>query len=168
MWMPLSGSSMKSCRLSASGSRPPAWRLLVKGRLALAALAGQAGVSVVGAVPDVRPYITRGAIYVAPLRMGGGTRFKLLEAMALGRPVVSTSIGSEGFEVQSGRELLIADKPAVFANSVLQILENPNLASRLSTAGRDFVAAHFDWASIIPLLETLQQQLVDLPTALMA
>ena len=127
---------------------------------ALAGLAGRQGVSVVGAVPDVRPHIIRGAVYVAPLRMGGGTRFKLLEAMALGRPVVTTTIGAEGFAVQSGREVLIADSPTAFADQVLQILADPTLANRLSLAGRQFVEARYDWASIIPRLESLQQQLV--------
>jgi sugar transferase (PEP-CTERM/EpsH1 system associated) len=127
---------------------------------ALAQLDGRAGVAVLGAVADVRPQIAHGAVYVAPLRMGGGTRFKLLEAMALGRPVVSTTIGAEGFDVRSGRELLLADTPADFAGAVLQLLADARLAGQLARSGRAFVEAHYDWSAIIPRLEALHTQLV--------
>src|SRR5262249_1504189 len=90
-----------------------------------------AGLEVVGAVVDTRPYIASAAVYIAPLRMGGGTRFKLLEAMAMGRPVVSTTLGAEGFALTSGRELLIADTPADFAGAVLRLLEDAALARRI-------------------------------------
>ena len=85
--------------------------------------------------------------------MGGGTRFKLLEAMALGRPIVSTTLGAEGFAVQSGRELLLADTPAEFAAAVLKLLEAPAVAQALALAGRAFAQAGYDWSAIIPKLE---------------
>ena len=98
-------------------ARQPSARFEVVGQKpapSLARLDGKGGVAVLGAVSDVRPYLARSAVFVAPLRMGGGTRFKLLEAMALGRPIVATTIGAEGFYVQSGRELLLADTEAGF------------------------------------------------------
>jgi glycosyltransferase involved in cell wall biosynthesis len=116
-------------------------------------LHGQNGVVVTGMVEDPRPYIAAAAVYVAPLRMGGGTRFKLLEAMALGRPIVSTTLGAEGFAVQSGRELLLADTPAQFAAAVLRLLETPAAAQALAQAGRAFAKAGYDWSAIIPRLE---------------
>jgi glycosyltransferase involved in cell wall biosynthesis len=141
----------------------PAARLAIVGQKpvpALAALAGQEGIDVLGGVPDIRPHIADSAVYVAPLRMGGGTRFKLLEAMALGRPIVSTTIGAEGFDVQSGRELLLADSPEALADCVLKILADPALAARLVSQARSFVAAYYDWAAIIPNLLGLHQSLV--------
>jgi sugar transferase (PEP-CTERM/EpsH1 system associated) len=114
----------------------------------------QNGVVVTGSVEDPRPYIAAAAVYVAPLRMGGGTRFKLLEAMALSRPIVSTTLGAEGFAVQSGRELLLADMPAEFSAAVLKLLAEPATAQALAQAGYAFARASYDWSAIIPKLET--------------
>ena len=135
---------------------------------ALAGLDSRSGISVVGAVPDVRPHILRAAVYVAPLRMGGGTRFKLLEAMALGRPVVTTTVGAEGFAVRAGQEVLLADTPQAFSDAVLQLLQMPELATRLAASGRAFVEATYDWGAIIPRLEALHQQLLSRPATLAA
>ncbi len=149
----------------------PDTRFLVVGQKPAAAIAqldGQGGVIVLGAVPETRSHIAHSAVYVAPLRMGGGTRFKLLEAMALRRPVVSTTIGMEGFAVQTGRDLLVADTPAAFARAVLQVLNDPALASRLGQAGRAFVEASYDWAAIMPRLEALHLRLVSNAPRLMA
>jgi glycosyltransferase involved in cell wall biosynthesis len=131
-------------RFVVAGQKPP--NTLLK-------LNGSNGVVVTGAMDDVRPLIAGAAVYVAPLRLGGGTRFKLLEAMALARPVVSTTLGAEGFAVRSGRELLLADAPADFAAAVLALLSQPAQAERLGRAGRSFVEAGYDWRAIIPRLE---------------
>jgi glycosyltransferase involved in cell wall biosynthesis len=117
------------------------------------------GIIVTGAVPDVRPYIAGAAVYVAPLRMGGGTRFKLLEAMALARPIVSTRIGADGFEVESGREMLLADRPEEFAAAVMRLLDGPELAAALGTAGREFVRRSYAWDVILPRLDALHATL---------
>jgi sugar transferase (PEP-CTERM/EpsH1 system associated) len=119
------------------------------------ALRRRDGVAVTGAVEDVRPYIAGATVYVAPLRMGGGTRFKLLEAMALARPIVSTRLGAEGFAAEDGRELRLADTPEDFAQAVVMLLNNPEEAERLGQAGRAFVRAHYDWATITPRLEAV-------------
>jgi glycosyltransferase involved in cell wall biosynthesis len=122
-------------------------------------LNGRGGVVVTGAVPDTRPHIAGAALYVAPLRMGGGTRFKLLEAWALERPVVATRIGAEGFPVQPGRELLLADGAADFAAAVVQLLTDRALAARLGEAGRAMVAHHYDWRKIVPRVEAVYRSI---------
>jgi sugar transferase (PEP-CTERM/EpsH1 system associated) len=118
-------------------------------------LDGRPGVVVTGAVPDTRPHIAGAAVYVAPLRMGGGTRFKLLEAFALARPVVSTPLGAEGFPVASERELLLAEDAPAFAAAVLRALSDPQLAARLGAAGRRFAREHYDWSAIMPRLHAV-------------
>ena len=105
-----------------------------------------------GAVEDTRPYIARAAIYVVPLRMGGGTRFKILEAAAMGRAIVSTSLGCEGFPVENGRELVIADSPRQFADAVVALLRDSPRRAELGASARTFVEA-YDWKNIIPRLE---------------
>ncbi|HKZ69596.1 MAG TPA: glycosyltransferase [Anaerolineales bacterium] len=119
---------------------------------AITKLGERKGVQVTGAVDDARPYIASAAVYVAPLRMGGGTRFKLLEAMALRRPIVSTTLGAEGFAVQSGRELTLADSAADFAQAVLTLLRDESKQRALSNAGYEFVQ-QYDWERIVPKVE---------------
>jgi polysaccharide biosynthesis protein PslH len=111
-------------------------------------LADLPGVTVEGDVPDVRPYYAAASVAVVPLRAGGGTRVKILEAMALGVPVVSTTVGREGLEVEDGVHLLVADAPAEFADRVCRLLEQPDLCARLSAAGRRRVEDIYDWGGI--------------------
>ena len=117
------------------------------------ALANEPGVTITGYVDDVRPYISLASVYVVPLRIGGGTRLKVMEAMAMARPVVSTSVGCEGFPLVSGQHLLIADTPEEFAAAVVGLLKNPIGRVRLGTAARQFVESYCDWQAIVPLLE---------------
>jgi polysaccharide biosynthesis protein PslH len=126
----------------------------------LTKLNGQNGVIVTGAVEDTRPFIAESAVYVAPLRMGGGTRFKLLEAMALTRPIVSTTIGAEGFAVRSGQELLLADTPENFADAVVQLLNDSARAAAIGQAGLAFAQAHYDWSAIIPKVERVYEKVM--------
>jgi glycosyltransferase involved in cell wall biosynthesis len=111
--------------------------------------------TITGYVEDVRPYLAAATVYVAPLRMGGGTRFKLLEAMALKRAIVTTTIGAEGFAVTSGRELMVADSSAQQAKIILSLLEDANRRIQLGTEARAFVEQYSDWSNILPALETL-------------
>ncbi|MGH9048855.1 MAG: glycosyltransferase, partial [Acidimicrobiia bacterium] len=107
----------------------------------LEALARDNSVTVVGAVPDVAPWYERTRVAVVPVHAGGGTRIKLLEALAHGRPVVSTSVGAEGLDLAPGRDgLLVADQPGEFAAHCRRLLDEPALAERLATVGRDVVA----------------------------
>jgi sugar transferase (PEP-CTERM/EpsH1 system associated) len=110
-------------------------------------------VTLTGWVEDVRPYIAQAAVYVAPLRIGGGTRLKLLEAMAMGRPVVATRLGAEGYPVTHGRELLLADTPSDFAAAVVALLRAPQRRAELGRVARAFVEQHYDWRTIVPRVE---------------
>jgi polysaccharide biosynthesis protein PslH len=114
----------------------------------LARLAGTAGVTLTGSVEDVRPYIVAAAVYVAPLLTGGGTRLKILEAMAMGKPIVSTTLGCEGIGVASGREVVLADGPAGFAQQVLRLLQARQQSEELGRLARAFVEQRFDWSTV--------------------
>jgi sugar transferase (PEP-CTERM/EpsH1 system associated) len=113
------------------------------------------GITITGWVPDVRPYIAGATVYVAPLRVGGGTRLKLLQAMAMGSATVSTSLGAEGFPVKHGRELLLADTPDDFAQAVLGLIEDAEQRTQLGGAARRFVEATYGWHTLVPRLEAL-------------
>jgi glycosyltransferase involved in cell wall biosynthesis len=114
-------------------------------------------VEITGAVPDPRPYIQSAAVYVIPMRVGGGTRFKALEAMACSQAIVSTSLGVEGIPVQHERELLLADTPVAFAAAVVRIIRerqhNGQVVKQLGENARYFVERHYSWAQIVPELE---------------
>lgn len=102
------------------------------------------GVVVTGAVPDVVPYLQRSVAAVVPLKNGGGTRLKILEAMSVGRAVVSTTVGAEGLDVSSGENILIGDDPSTFAAHCIAVLQNRHLRHRLAAAGRHLVEKRYD------------------------
>jgi len=106
------------------------------------------GVTVTGTVDDVRPYIARAAVYIVPLRIGGGSRLKILEAMAMEKPVVSTSIGAEGLQVRHLDHIFITDGPENFAQGVLTCLDDVDLRNRLATQGRRWVENHHRWEDL--------------------
>jgi len=116
-------------------------------------LRGAPAIVLTGWVKETRPYIAQAAVYIAPLRMGGGTRLKLLEAMAMGKPVVATRLGAEGYPVTDGRELLLADTPADFAAAVVALLRMPERGAVLGQAARTFVEQQYDWRVIVPRVE---------------
>jgi polysaccharide biosynthesis protein PslH len=116
-------------------------------------LAMHAGVEVTGRVDDVRDYIARGAVYVVPIRIGGGTRLKIFEAMAMGKAVVSTTIGAEGLPVTDGRDVAIADTPETFAAAVVALLRDPVQRVQLERAARDLVVTHYDWSAVAGQLD---------------
>lgn len=102
-------------------------------------------VRVTGTVDDVRPYIDRAGVYVVPLRIGGGTRIKIFEAMAMAKPVVSTTIGAEGLPVTDGANVMLADDPATFAARVIGLLQAPAERRRIGAAARSLVVEHYTW-----------------------
>jgi len=106
-----------------------------------------AGIIVTGTVPDVKPYEARAMVLVAPLKLGYGIKGKILEAMAMGAPVVSTTCANEAVRAEAGRHLLIADSPRKFARETLRLLEDEELWRRISAAGREFVEQNHDWSS---------------------
>jgi glycosyltransferase involved in cell wall biosynthesis len=119
-----------------------------------------AGVVLTGRVPDVRPYVARSSVFVVPLRVGSGTRLKVLEAMAQGIPVVSTTIGCAGLAVTHEEHLLIADSPTEFAAATTRLLADPALRTRLSGNARRLVAAQYDWGPIVEQLERVYAAIV--------
>ena len=114
-------------------------------------------IEITGAVDSVAPYLAKAGIYVVPLRVGGGTRFKVLEAMAAAKAIVSTTLGVEGIDLQDERELLLGDSPRAFAAAVLRLLRDQQgrgtLATNLGQRARLFVEANYSWHEIVPKLE---------------
>ena len=117
-------------------------------------------VKVTGEVPDVRPYIQNASIFVVPLRMGSGTRLKVLEGLAMGKPMVSTRLGCEGIEVRDGEHLLMEDDPQAFAQAVVRLMEDRELSARLGTAGRALVEQNYSWESIVQAMQQFHLQLL--------
>ena len=105
-------------------------------------------VHVTGRVEDVRPYYENSTVCVIPLRAGGGTRLKILESMALGRPVVSTSIGAEGINITDGVNILLSDDPQTFANQTILLLQDKGKHQAILGQARQFVVDHYDWDAI--------------------
>jgi sugar transferase (PEP-CTERM/EpsH1 system associated) len=126
-------------------------------------LEGQDGVVVTGYVPDVRPYFEKASVFVAPLRAGSGIQTKNLEAMAMGVPVVTTSVGAMGLEADSGKELLVADTPADFAEHVIHLLDNESLRKTLAQTARTRVETNYSWEAIGERLEHVYAQAVHAP-----
>jgi glycosyltransferase involved in cell wall biosynthesis len=113
------------------------------------------GVDLTGYVEDPRPLVLAAACYVVPLRIGGGTRLKILDAWALGKAVVSTSVGCEGLDARDGENILIRDTPATFAAAVVELLENPALRLRLGAAARATAEQRYSWDVIGEKLSSL-------------
>lgn len=103
---------------------------------------------VTGLVRDVRPYIANSKIFVAPLRVGGGTRLKILEAMAMSKPVVSTTIGAEGIAYTQDKNIILKDSPEEFAQAALELLKNESMRDLLGKYGRELVCSTYDWQII--------------------
>jgi glycosyltransferase involved in cell wall biosynthesis len=112
------------------------------------ALGAVAGIEVTGTVADVVPHYARASVVVVPIRTGGGSRLKILEALALGRPVVTTTAGARGLDVRPGVHVLVADTPEAFAAALLKLRAEPELPPRLVRAGRAFVEERHAWPSI--------------------
>lgn len=126
-------------RVTIVGARPTA---------AVQALAADPGVVVTGSVPDVRPYAADCAAFIVPLRSGSGMRVKILTALAMGLPVVSTTVGAEGIEVEDGVHLLLADGPDAFAAATVRLLDDPELGARLGAAGRARMVERYGWDAV--------------------
>src|SRR6185436_18784782 len=111
-------------------------------------LAEEPGVEVTGSVDDVRPHVAAGSVYVVPLRIGGGTRLKIFEAMGLGKAVVSTTIGAEGLPVTDGADIVIADEPAAFAAAVVRLIRDDAARTGIESAARRLVVEKYDWSAV--------------------
>lgn len=132
------------------GGRPPP---------SIQALAGPE-IELTGLVPDLRPHLAEAAVVTVPLRLGGGTRLKIVEAMAMGKAIVSTSLGAEGIEAVPGREILIADDPESFAAAVVSLLKDPGLRARLGGAARRLAVERYSWMAAATSLESFLYNLI--------
>jgi glycosyltransferase involved in cell wall biosynthesis len=114
-------------------------------------------VVVTGAVDDIRPYLGKAALCVVPLRSGSGTRIKIFEAMAMGKAVVSTSMGAEGLPVSHGENIILADDPADFARQAVQLLRDPHRRAQLGRAARRLVEENYGWPAVAVHFEQIMQ-----------
>ncbi len=127
----------------------------------LRAAAAAASVEVTGTLDDIRPAIAQAALCVVPLRAGSGTRLKIFEAMAMGKAVVSTTLGAEGLAMESGRHFVAADSPRAFADAVIALLREDHRRRRIAAAGRALVEARYSWAQVAQPFERHCQTTVD-------
>lgn len=146
---PRLAASHPNARLRVIGPRPTPEVLAYRGPR----------IEVVGLVDDLRPHLAEAACIVAPLRVGGGTRLKILEAMAMGKAIVSTALGAEGIAAERERDLLIADQPAPFAAAVGRVLDDPELGRRLGSAARALAEARYSWRAVALDLEAFLQKI---------
>jgi glycosyltransferase involved in cell wall biosynthesis len=126
---------MPEARLAIAGSNPPDW---------LRQRAAERGIELQGDVPDATAFVRRLSVVLAPLRAGGGMRIKVLEAMALGKPVVATRLGAGGIDVRNDHDILLADDSDAFAEAVARLLREPETAARVGAAARASVAARYE------------------------
>jgi sugar transferase (PEP-CTERM/EpsH1 system associated) len=103
---------------------------------------------VTGRVPDVRPFMEKASVYVVPIRIGGGTRLKIYEAMAMELPMVSTTIGAEGLPILDGEEILLRDTPQEFAEAVVKLMQDKNLAKKIGERAAQTVRQKFGWRKV--------------------
>jgi len=159
-WLPNEDAMLYFCRdvLPLIRAEEPGTTVTIVGRAptpAVKKLADDyAGVTVTGRVDDVRPYMRDASVYVVPLRIGGGTRLKIFEAMAMGKAVVSTTIGAEGLPVTHGEHVLIADEPPAFARAVVDLMRHPARRAALEAAARTLVMERYDWSAVAGELES--------------
>lgn len=125
-------------------------------------LAARSGIVLTGTVDDVRPSIAEGAVYVVPLRAGSGTRLKIFEALAMGKAVVSTTVGAEGLALEPGRHFVPADDPAAFADAVVRLLRDPGRRSALGQAGRSLVEGYYSWPTVAREFEQRCEEVIAL------
>jgi glycosyltransferase involved in cell wall biosynthesis len=126
------------------------------------ALQSLSGVSVTGFVEDIRPYFWQATASVVPLRVGGGTRLKVLESLAAGCPVVSTTIGAEGLHLEPGADILLADDPEGFAAHTIRLLIDRRLGEQLAFRGQQTVRRLYDWKSIVRRVEPAYQRSLEI------
>lgn len=114
-----------------------------------------------GSTEDTRPYVVKSKVFVVPIQIGGGTRIKILEAMALKKAIVSTSVGAEGLNATDGKHLIIADKPEDFAKQVLLLLNNASFRAQIGEEARQFVEERYEWRIIGEKLNKVYQEIIN-------
>lgn len=151
--MPLIKQHIPNARLSIVGSNPPA---------AIQALASNS-IEVTGYVPDTKPYLEQSLISIAPLRYGAGMKGKIGEAMSHGLPVVTTSVGAEGFGMTVGEHILVGDSPAQFAEHVIRLMQDQALHERIRLAGWEFIRSCYSMEAVANLSQVAMQDAASLP-----
>ncbi len=165
-WLPNEDAINYFCRdiLPLIWEKKPDLKLYVVGKdpsLQVQSLAEQnPRVLVTGRIDDVRPYLTRSKIFIVPLRIGGGTRLKILEAMAMRKAIVSTTIGAEGIGYTDGKNIRLADTPQDFANAVIKLLGDPDLALSMGSAGRSLVDQEYEWDKVGAGLNNIYREML--------
>jgi polysaccharide biosynthesis protein PslH len=149
--LPLVRAECPNVRFIAAGRNPAADFV--------AELSGSCGIEFTGTVPDMRPYLSAATVVVVPLRLGSGTRIKILEACAAGRPVVSTGVGAEGLALEEGKEIILADDPAEFARSVVTLLRDPARREAIAGSARAAIIERYGHVTLKRSLETLISEL---------
>ena len=142
--LPLIWKRRPEVRLTIVGNNPPQ---------AIRELKADPRISVTGFVPDIRPYLSRASVALAPLLVTAGIQNKVLEALAMGTPVVATPGSCRSLLVQHERHLLIAEGAQTYARAILRMLENPAFAQQLARAGRDYVEQHYSWEAAASALK---------------
>jgi glycosyltransferase involved in cell wall biosynthesis len=135
--LPRIAATISGVTLTVVGRNPPPTVIAIGNRVPQ--------VRITGAVPDVRPFLERARVFVAPLRVGGGVRLEILEAKAMERAIVTTSLGVDHLPVEHGEHLLIADTPAEFAEAVVRLLKDPEYAQQLGAQASALVRTRFGW-----------------------
>jgi polysaccharide biosynthesis protein PslH len=149
---PLVAARRPDARLKIIGARPPPQLLQLAGPR----------VEITGLVEDLRPHLASAAALVVPLRIGGGTRLKIVEGMAMCKAIVSTTLGAEGIDAVPERDILIADDAEAFAASVLRLLGDPALAARLGRSGRQLAVERYAWSGAASALERFCRRLLEM------
>lgn len=142
--LPLVAAQVPDVSLTVVGRNPSA---------KLRTMAERVGVTVTGTVDDVRPHVAEASLYIVPLRIGGGTRLKIFEALAMGKATVSTTVGAEGLDVVPGIHLLLADGPAMFSGAIVALLRDPERRRSLGCEGRRLVEERYSWPTVTRTFE---------------
>jgi len=138
--LPLIKNSVPDVNITVVG-RNPSRRLQELGQR-------ESSITVTGRVDDVRPYMESAAAYIVPLRIGGGTRLKIYEALAMEKPTISTTVGAEGLHIDNGEDILLADTPTDFAAAVVRVLQEPAFAQQLGAKGAQTVRERYSWHKV--------------------
>lgn len=150
--LPLIQKEAPQTSLVIVGRKPtPAIQKLIEGR---------SDITLTGWVEDTRPYIAESAVFIVPIRIGGGTRMKIYEALAMGKAMVSTSVGAEGLPLEHGKHIFFADTEQDFARHTLQLLRDGELRRKMGTTARDYVYRNFRWERVAEVFEEICRNVV--------
>ncbi len=143
----------------------PQTRLVIVGRKPTPAIQklieGRSDITLTGWVEDTRPYIAESAVFIVPIRIGGGTRMKIYEALAMGKAMVSTSVGAEGLPLEHGKHIFFADSEQDFACHTLQLLRDAGLRRKIGATAREYVYRNFRWERVAEVFENICRQVVE-------